>query len=169
MRLLHPVFCAPLPILKASLLLCKHTTSGGNHQPQSWNNHSRAEHVTNPHSFSSLPPDLQAWGNYGADFGLKAMCHPQDKRKERCYHTPYCLLFLHYSHVMKQWRTFWMFLTSAKIHRSVVQHWCCVLHIMWNMQAFVYTVDIIESPGWGMEAREGGRVKEQHDCRLTKR
>ncbi len=134
-------------------MLCKHTTSGGNHQPHSWNNHSRAEHVTNLHS--PFPLYCQTYRPGGtmvvlsppADFGLEAMCQPQDGRKERSCHTTYCLLFLGCSPVLKQWGTFWMFLTSAKIHRSVVQLWCCVVHIMWSMQAFVHMADSIESPG----------------------
>lgn len=62
-----------------------------------------------------------------ADFRLEAMCQPQDRRRESSHHATYCLLFLHCS---QQWGTFWMFLTSAKIHRSVFQHCCCVMHIM---------------------------------------
>lgn len=62
-----------------------------------------------------------------SDFRLEAMCQPQDRRKESSHHATCCLLFLHCS---QQWGTFWTFLTSAKIHRSVVQHCCCVMHIM---------------------------------------
>lgn len=126
-------------------------TSGVNHQPQSWNNHIRAEHVANPHSpFLPLMPK---------HIGLRGLCNhvggyfkmERDNQstwqtwEKRSCHTTYCRLFLDCGPVVKQSGTFWMFLTSAQIHRSVVQHWCCVMHTMWGMQAFVHTTASIES------------------------
>lgn len=51
-----------------------------------------------------------------------------------------CLLSTDYSGMMKQWGTFWMFLTSAENNGFGVQHWCCVIH-MWSRQAFVHILD----------------------------
>lgn len=143
------------PLNSEGPLYCSanNTTSGGNHWLLSWNNLSRAEDVTSPHfpsprSCQMYMPAGSVWWWWCSDW-KQCVSYRMGKKREDCLQFPDC------SPMLKQWGTFWVFLTSAKIHRSVVQHWCCcVTHIMWRMQAFVQALDSIERPGWGMGARD---------------
>lgn len=93
-------------------------------------------------------------------FRLEAMCQIHDRRKEKSWDTTYCLLFAGCGPVVKQWGTFWMFLSSAKIYRSV-QHWCCVMHIMWKHAGIRPHIEQYRKKGLDEEWKKRGRDTDQ--------